>query len=691
MRAIARLGTAGLWLTAGLGSSPLLAQSFASGNPTPGPTPAVLEVPYLPQSVLLCGGAAVAMVERWWGRRGVYAQDFSQLVRPELGGILTTDLAAAARTRGWDTRVLRGTPELVQRTLGNGVPVVALIQVGRDRYHYVVVVGWRDSQVTFHDPAGAPFTTTGEVEFLARWTGANRWALVIRPALTATGTTVRANNPDPAPADSMRCPPWLDRALDAAAANRLEEAALLLAEATQACPAEPMILRELAGVRFKQARYAEAIPLAGEYVALVPTDGLGWQLLATSRYLAGDRDGALDAWNSVGRPTVDLLRIDGTRRIRFRAIADAVSVPHGTVLSTSDLALAQRRLSDVPALRRSVVEYQPVPGGMVEIHVAVNERPTIEPPLRLAVAGAVRAAAQHEVGLELATPTGAGELWTASWRWERARPRAAFGIELPAELGFPGVISVQGAWERFRFALDPANTTVQEQTRRSASVGFGGWVSAGVRPSAALRLERWSANQSYLAISVGAELRARGNRFALTATTEHAVALSGHPSYNRADAGASWASALGLGRPAWSARLGVDWASPNAPLGTWPVVGGDLSWAIPLRAHSATSRGLLSGRSTGRGIIHAGLAGDHPIYRLGPLVLAAGLFLDGAEVIEPADGSVGDRFYLDAGAGLRIGLAEGRLGVLRIDLANGLTDGRVALSVGVHRQWPLFR
>jgi hypothetical protein len=88
----------------------------------------------------LCGGAALAMVERWWGRRGVFAEDFSGLVRPELGGIRTSDLASTARARGWDTRVLLGTPELVRHHLDSGEPVVALIQVSPDRYHFVVVL-----------------------------------------------------------------------------------------------------------------------------------------------------------------------------------------------------------------------------------------------------------------------------------------------------------------------------------------------------------------------------------------------------------------------------------------------------------------------------------------------------------------------------------------------------------------------
>jgi hypothetical protein len=39
---------------------------------------------------------------------------------------------------------------------------------------------------------------------------------------------------------------------------------------------------------------------------------------------------------------------------------------------------------------------------------------------------------------------------------------------------------------------------------------------------------------------------------------------------------------------------------------------------------------------------------------------------------------------------LRIGILDGQLGTLRIDLATGLTDRRTALTVGMHQRWPPF-
>jgi hypothetical protein len=513
--------------------------------------------------------------------------------------------------------------------------------------------------------------------------------MTLRPA-SAVPAQAPLPASDAAPPDSMPCPPWIDRALDAALANRLDEAARLLTEAGKACPAEPLSRRELAGVRFRQGRHAEAVPLAEEYLAVVPGDRLGWQLLASSRYLAGDRDGALEAWNRLDRPTVDLVRIEGTRRIRFGEVAEAIAVPHGAVLTSSRLAVARRRVSDIPALRGSTVEYQPVAGGLVEVRVAVAERPTIGRPWRLMAAGAVRALTRHEVGLEVASPLGAGELWSGSWRWEQARPRAVFRVDFPAELAFPGVLGLESTWERFRFAMDSASAATIDESRRVAGIGFGGWATAWVRPAAALRLERWSEGRKYLAVSVGADLRAAGDRFALSVTGEHALALAAHPAHSRGGARAMWASSSGLGRAAWSARLGYDWAGASAPVGAWPVTGGNLVWAIPLRAGALSPAGVVTGKSVGRGIFHAGLSGDHPVRRVGPFILAAGLFLDGARVNGAADGSE-DRFHLDGGAGLRIGLVDGQLGVLRLDFARGLLDaGRSAVTIGVHQSWPPF-
>jgi hypothetical protein len=332
------------------------------------------------------------------------------------------------------------------------------------------------------------------------------------------------------------------------------------------------------------------------------------------------------------------------------------------------------------------VEYQPAEGGIVELKATVAERPVVGSTTRLVIAGAIGALAQR-ADIEVATPTGAGELWTGAGRWRPERPEASLRLDIPARLGFRGVLGVEGRWERYRYAVDSAMTGELEEERRVALVSFGGWLTPGVRPAVSLRYERWSGTRTILAAALATEVRAAGDRFALRVTGEYALALGAHASYARGGAGTTWSSSTGLSRFSWSARAGIELASPDAPLGTRPIAGGNLSLDIPLRAHPEVEAGRLLGSNVGRVVAHGGVTADHPVHHIGPIVLAAGAFLDGAEVIEPADQS-GSRWYLDLGAGLRVGIADGHLGVLRIDVARGLLDRRSAVTIGVHPSWP---
>src|SRR5688500_8397134 len=69
----------------------------------------LLDVPFVPQSELLCGGAAVSMVMRYWAPEQVYAEDFASLVDPRAGGIAVGALARAVEDRGWRARAFAGT------------------------------------------------------------------------------------------------------------------------------------------------------------------------------------------------------------------------------------------------------------------------------------------------------------------------------------------------------------------------------------------------------------------------------------------------------------------------------------------------------------------------------------------------------------------------------------------------------
>ncbi len=628
------------------------------------------------------------MVERWWGRRDVHAEDFAALVRPQEGGIRTDDMTSTMRSRGWTVQAGSGSVDALQRAVRDSTPAIALIRVATDRYHFVVVIGWSGSRVTYHDPTVAPAVTLDTAAFIQRWTGARRWALVARPgpvipsAPPASVTTTAS----PTSIDSLPCRPWLDRAADAASARDFALADTLLSTAAASCPDEPLRLRELAGVRFRQARYPEATRLAEDYTRRVPGDSLAWQLLASSRYLDGDARGALRAWNSIGQPTIDILRVDGITRTRWRVFADAIALHDRDVLSSGGLALARRRLADVPSLAVARIAHAPLPGGTAEVRASVRELPLLDPLPQLLFETAVDAVFRRDASLSLASPLRLGELWTVQWRWQPADPRVAVRVTAPVHVGVPVVVRLERSWETYNYssalALD----------RRSASIiTVRSWARPWLETLAGVRHERWTDRSEYAALTVGAGLHDAGDHVALLTEGEHATPVGSGVAYDRIRTSAEWMPPADRWQTRWSLRLGAQWTTAGTPVALQPLAGGDRAREIPLRAHPFIIDRRLPAARIGRMITHGGVSADRDLLRRGLLALGAGVFLDGAHIRSPADAkAAASRLFLDVGAGLRIGLAGTQWSALRIDVARGVTsDRRWGLTAGLAPAWPV--
>src|SRR6185503_6233642 len=87
-----------------------VAMPAAAGQPPPG-RGVLLDLPYLTQTEQLCGGAALAMVLRYWGDTTVVPEDFASLVDRSAGGIRTSVLTEAVTRRGWSATPFAADPE----------------------------------------------------------------------------------------------------------------------------------------------------------------------------------------------------------------------------------------------------------------------------------------------------------------------------------------------------------------------------------------------------------------------------------------------------------------------------------------------------------------------------------------------------------------------------------------------------
>src|SRR5262249_10073076 len=242
-----------------------------------------LDVPYLPQTEALCGGAAAAMVFRYWGERHADAQQFAPLVDRRTGGISTGTLAAAIEERHWRTTAVSGSIEAIRRALSDGLPPILLVESRPSRYHYIVVVGINDKGIIAHDPAWGPSRSFALDELLRRWRATNFWTLLIRPgtkpqdAQTGRGrdSAYGAAHVQPALCDRL-----LNEALDDIEQRGTSVADEALASVHDQCPRSSRPVSELAGVRFSEHRWSDAESLARQAVAIDGSDGYAWDVLA---------------------------------------------------------------------------------------------------------------------------------------------------------------------------------------------------------------------------------------------------------------------------------------------------------------------------------------------------------------------------------------------------------------------------
>lgn len=670
----------------------------------------LLDVPFTPQRPELCGGAAVSMVVRYWGGEGIVSGDFAHLVTDDARGIRAADLRRAVDDLGWRAFSFRGDPEELRRQLARGRPVLVLLQVGPERYHYVVVVGWLEGRVVLHDPALGAYRTPTPERMLEAWEAAGRWAMLVLPREDEMASGAPSSGPPEAPepsrvspsapaapseADGSRaCQALVARGVAHARSDRLEEAEGALEAAVSACPgAQP--LRELAGLRLRRGDPASAASLAERAVHAAPSDPHAVRTLAAARYLMGDERGALDAWNRLGGPRTDLVRVEGARRLPQVVALRHLGLEAGRPLRSADLGTARRRLSHLPAAAASRVTVVPRSDGSAEVVAFVQERPANPLTPGALVATGARAAVEREITWRAAGLVRGGELWSGGARLEERRPRVSFELAAPTSLPPAGAVwRVAGFWEEQSYRDAGAGSGTEEgglivEERIRGGLEVSRWETEAVRWRAGVAADRWGGGATHPAGVAAGEVRLAGDRLALGVAAEGWTGSGESTAFGRAEVTAEWRSRARHAGLAWYGRVGAVGVSGDAPRAVWPGAGEGRARPAYLRAHPLLEEGAIAGSAFGRRLVHGGLeavawtSDGLPL----PIVLGAAAFLDvaaaGARPGRAEDGPL----HADVGLGVRLGV-PGRTGALRVDLGRGLRDGATAVTAGWEAAWP---
>lgn len=649
----------------------------------------LLDVPYVPQSGVLCGGAALAMVLRYWGLGDALAEDFAALVLPGESAIRTDVLVDAAQSHRCVAFPSSGNPDAVLEQLEKGRPVIALIRASHDTFHYVVLVGWAQDRVIVHDPKLGPFRTRPRKEFVAAWAASGYWSLLILPSPELQAPSA-SDSADVSPLSILtpsRCDSLVAKGVLLAEGGDLAGAECELRAAESLCPSSAAPLRELAGLRFRTEDWNGAIDLAERALALAPTDAYSQRLLAGSRFLSGDAAGALEAWNRLGEPRADVMRIDGLKRVRYSAVAGQLGLPTGRLLTPRAFGRAERRLRAVPAQSEQRLCLQPLPGGSARVNVTLLERPLLFAGRWDLARVGIRAAVRQEVVLDVASPTGNGELWSLGWRWFRERPRLSLRLAVPAPRGRPGIWQVDGFWERQAYARlipadasDTAITEVYREERRSTALSFSDWLGPDLRVTVGAGLDEWTDRGTFGSAAGRVETRWARNRLLVGAEAATWVSVEPAAPFEQTALFVQWCSNGIEACDAWHAEVGMSHATSQAPLALWSGAGTGNGRDPFLRAHPLLNAGVVESRVFGRTLAHVTIERQEWPWTIGPLRLGWALFVDAAKPWDTTRPNA-TPWQVDGGTGVRL-RSLGMSGHLRVDAARGFEDGHSALSVG---------
>jgi hypothetical protein len=651
---------------------------------------AVPDVPYLPQTESLCGGAALAMVMRYWGTVGVRPADFAGALSALGRGITTEKLRQLAVDRGYQALALRGEPDEAVAQLAQGRPLIALAESGSGGYHYVVLLAWANRRVLFHDPARGPFRVIPEPEWLHRWNASGRWALLILPGVgqQAAPRAAQAATEEGAEKKEDACASRVRPAIESADRGDLQSARRDLEAAARDCPDSSAPLRELAGLELRQENWTASAALAERAVARDRDDALAWRLLATSLFLSGRPAAALGAWNSVGEPRLDVVRIDGLARTPYRTVYDSLANEADELLTPRILRWTERRVAALPTASGSRVSYRPLPGGRAELEVAIVERPTIDPLPGLLLESAIRAFTDRATELRLANLTQTGDGARAFWRWQPNRPQVSLAAAAPRALGLPGIVTAELVRDEQSYRAPGLGEGAPiREGRTRASLSFDDWWRPDSKLGVTLAVDEWSERGRSVSISGNVDQRLAGDRVSMGGGLSAWAMGSGAPFY----AGSLRLSARNRVTVGEEPRLRLDLAyeaaSARAPLALWPGAGTGQGRDLLLRAHPLVHDGVVDGRCFGRQILRGGVEGEAAAVHLGPVTVSTALFLDAARVLAPLQDVSSQQTFVDVGAGLRVRVA-GRRSTLRADVATPWGSARPRFSVGWQSRWP---
>jgi tetratricopeptide (TPR) repeat protein len=156
--------------------------------------------------------------------------------------------------------------------------------------------------------------------------------------------------------------------------GRWDDAQRAFASGARLQPGDKRFPLELAGVAFKQKRYAVAERYLRRSLHLDPTDSYGNDFLGTVYFLQGNIEAALEYWNRVGKPQIVQVRSQPTPQVNAVLLDRAMAFAPASVLHLRDLLTTEVRVRRLEIFTRYQFDLQARNDGKFDILFRNRER-----------------------------------------------------------------------------------------------------------------------------------------------------------------------------------------------------------------------------------------------------------------------------------------------------------------------------
>lgn len=463
--------------------------------------------------------------------------------------------------------------------------------------------------------------------------------------------------------------------------GRLDDARRTFETARARWPRDERFPVELAGIAFKQKRYAAAAGLLRRALHLAPQDTYAENFLGTIFFLQDNLDAALKYWNRVGKPGIMQVSAEPLPDLDPQLLDQAFAFAPATVLRLPDLHTSAARVAGLGVFSSYRFALQARPDGQFDLVFRNQEEPSWRQNKWESLALLLRGLPAQTVYPEFFNINGRALNFTSSYRWDaqkrrvsadltrhfdRARRNVDLGLDLRSENwsirnSFTGPAPLLGALNLRRESVSADVVSIVDGTWNwSAGVELSHRDFRGVVPGAALtpdllikgyQLKQTTGVNAYL-------LRIPERRFTLQGGASADLArFWSSPSHSfeklQASALLHWfpKSTGDDYEMLQQFHTGKTWGT--VPFDELFMLGVGSDNSLWMRGHITTRDGRKGSAPLGRNYFLSNWEDDKNIYRFGPLQVKAGPFLDVGRITDPAAGLGSHKWLWDVGPQLK--------------------------------------